>query len=38
MLWILRVADLGKGVNQCTLPVWLKRNVEVDGGPSGCVA
>ena len=38
MLWILRVADLEKGIKQCTLPVGLKCNVEVDDGPGGCVA
>ena len=37
VLWILRVADLIKGVNQCTLLVGLKCNVELDG-PGGCVA
>ena len=38
MLWILRVADLEKGVNQCTLSIGLKCNVEVENTPGGCVA
>ena len=33
-----RVADLGKGVNQGSLPVWLQCNVEVDYRPGGCVS
>ena len=35
MLW---VANLGDGVSQGTLPVWLEYNVEVDSGVSRWVA
>ena len=38
VLWIIRVADLEKGVNQCTLPVGLKCNVEVNDARGSCVA
>ena len=36
--WMPRVADLGKGINQGSLPVWLECNVEVDCRPVGCVS
>ena len=35
---MLRVADLGDGVSQGTLPVRLDYNVEVDSGAGGWVA
>ena len=36
--WMRGVADFVKGINQCTLLVGLKCNVEFDDRPSGCVA
>ena len=35
---MLRVANLGDGVSQGTLSVWLEYNFEVDSGISGWVA
>ena len=35
MLWVSRLADFMKGIDQCVLMIWLESNVEVDGGVVG---
>jgi hypothetical protein len=36
--WVPRIADLGDGINQCTLPFGAECNMEVDSCAGGWVA